>query len=68
MSTISIIGHTISCVGSQKSYIVLCTFYPLPKPQCCVLGVLVSDFLQSGCEQSPLDYCQSVLTQAELYS
>lgn len=34
----------------------------------CVLpGHLVSEFLQSGCNQSPLDYCQSVMSQAQQY-
>ena len=37
------------------------TFYSLS-------GTLVSEFLKRDCNQTPQDYCQSVLSNAHLYS
>ena len=34
----------------------------------CSLGLIVSSYLQTGCNQNPLDYCQSVVSRADHYS
>ena len=34
----------------------------------CSLGLIVSSYLQMGCNQNPLDYCKSVVSRADQYS